>query len=55
MIETDSPFLAPYPMRGKKNEPSYIIYTLNKLASIKNINIKDLDKITTKNFNKFFF
>ena len=55
MIETDSPFLAPDPMRGKKNEPSYIIYTLNKLASIKNINIKDLDKITTKNFNKLFF
>ena len=55
MIETDSPFLAPDPMRGKKNEPSYIIYTLNKLASIKNINIEDLDKITTKNFNKLFF
>ena len=55
MIETDSPFLAPVPMRGKKNEPSYITHTLNRLASIKNINIEDLDKITTKNFNKLFF
>ena len=37
LIETDSPFLAPVPMRGKKNEPSYIQYTLNHLAKIKEI------------------
>ena len=55
MVETDSPFLAPDPMRGKKNEPSYIIHTLNKLALIKNINVQKLDNITTKNFNKLFF
>ena len=35
LIETDSPFLAPAPMRGKENEPSYIIYTLKKLAELK--------------------
>ena len=55
LIETDSPFLAPVPMRGKKNEPSYIQYTLDKLADLKNINKSKLDKITTNNFNKLFF
>ena len=37
LIETDSPFLSPVPMRGKKNEPSFIKYTLEKLALLKNI------------------
>ena len=55
LIETDSPFLALSPMRGKKNEPSYIKYTLEKLAVIKKISFKNLDKITTDNFNKLFF
>ena len=55
LIETDSPFLAPFPMRGKKNEPSFIKYTLEKLAFIKEINSKQLDSITTKNFNDLFF
>ena len=55
LIETDSPFLAPSPMRGKKNEPSYIKYILEKLASLKKIDKFQLDKITTDNFNKLFF
>ncbi len=55
LIETDSPFLSPIPMRGKKNEPSYIKYTLNKLAQIKNMDSKKIDITTTKNFNKLFF
>ncbi len=55
LIETDSPFLAPVPMRGKKNEPSFVKYTLNKLSMIKNIDELELDKITTKNFNRLFF
>jgi len=55
LIETDSPFLAPVPMRGKKNEPSYIKYTLKKLSEIKNIDVHELDKITTNNFNRLFF
>ena len=55
LIETDSPFLAPVPMRGKKNEPSFVKYTLNKLSTIKNIDVLKLDKITTKNFNRLFF
>jgi len=55
LIETDSPFLAPVPNRGKKNEPSFIEFTAAKLAEIKNISKSDLVKITTNNFNKLFF
>jgi len=55
LIETDSPFLAPVPMRGKRNEPSFIKYTLKKLSELKNIDEKKLDKITTDNFNNLFF
>ncbi len=55
LIETDSPFLAPVPKRGKKNEPSYIDFTATKLAEIKNIPKKELIQKTTNNFNKLFF
>ena len=55
LIETDSPFLAPVPNRGKKNEPSFIDFTANKLAEIKNISKSKLIEITTDNFNKLFF
>ena len=54
LIETDSPFLAPIPMRGKKNEPSFIKYTLEKLSTIKEITVEKMSKITTDNFNKLF-
>ena len=55
LVETDSPFLAPVPMRGKKNEPSFIKYTLKKLADIKNIDVSEMVSMTTKNFNNLFF
>ena len=55
LIETDSPFLAPVPKRGKKNEPSFIDYTAKKLAEIKNISKSEIVKITTNNFNNLFF
>jgi len=54
LIETDSPFLAPIPMRGKKNEPCYIKFTAEKLAFIKKLSFKEIDKITTNNFNFLF-
>ena len=54
LIETDSPFLAPIPMRVKKNEPSFIKYTLAKLSDLKSIKFEDLDQITTNNFEKLF-
>ena len=54
LIETDSPYLAPVPNRGKKNEPSFVKYTAEKLADIKEISLSDLIKNTTFNFNKLF-
>ncbi|MDC0397376.1 TatD family hydrolase [Candidatus Pelagibacter sp.] len=55
LIETDSPFLAPVPNRGKKNEPSFINYTAQKLADIKSISKSEIANLTTNNFNKLFF
>ena len=54
LIETDSPFLAPIPMRGKKNEPSFIKYTLEKLSSIKEKSPKEMSILTSNNFNQLF-
>ena len=54
LIETDSPFLAPVPNRGKKNEPSFIDFTAQKLADLKNISKSQLIKITCNNFNELF-
>ena len=55
LIETDSPFLAPIPMRGKKNEPSFIKYTSKKLAELKSLTFNQISEITTNNFNNLFF
>ena len=46
--------MAPSPYRGKSNEPSYIIHTVEKLSQIKNISTKDVMKITSDNFFKIF-
>jgi TatD DNase family protein len=54
LIETDSPFLAPEPNRGKKNEPSFIKYTAKKLAEIKKISNDEIIKVTSSNFNTLF-
>lgn len=54
LVETDSPYLTPSPNRGKSNEPSYIIHTVEKLSQIKNISTKDVMKITSDNFFKIF-
>ena len=54
LIETDSPYLAPEPMRGRKNEPSYIKHTLEKLAVIKNVDVDKIDRVTSQNFNILF-
>ena len=54
LVETDSPFLAPIPMRGKKNEPSFVKYTLEKLSILKKKTDQEMSDLTTKNFNKLF-
>ena len=54
LIETDSPYLAPVPNRGKQNEPSFVKYTAQKLADIKKISNFELVKNTTFNFKNLF-
>mgnify|MGYP001311346791 CR=1 FL=1 len=54
LVETDSPYLAPDPYRGKVNEPSYIVHTVEKLAQIKKIEKKIIVEKTTKNFKTLF-
>ena len=54
LIETDSPFLAPEPNRGKKNEPSFIKYTAEKLAQIKEVSYEELINATSLNFKTLF-
>ncbi len=54
LVETDSPYLAPEPLRGKSNEPSYIIHTVKFLSKLKNISFDDFSKITSSNFIKLF-
>jgi TatD DNase family protein len=54
LVETDSPFLAPIPMRGKKNEPSFIRYTVAKLAQLKEKSVDQIVNLTTNNFNQLF-
>ena len=49
LLETDSPFLAPTPFRGKRNESAYINLVANRLSQIKNIDRKEIAKITTQN------
>ncbi len=54
LVETDAPYLAPEPLRGKSNEPSFIIHTVKFLAKLKNISFEKFSKITTDNFFKLF-
>ena len=54
VLETDAPYLAPVPYRGKRNEPSYIINVAEKLAAIKNTAVEEIEKITTANAQKLF-
>ena len=54
LVETDSPYLAPVPLRGKPNEPSYIVHTVRFLSSLKKISYDEFSKITTKNFFELF-
>ena len=54
LIETDSPYLTPVPNRGKNNEPSFIKFTAEKLANIKEISKENLINTTSSNFNTLF-
>lgn len=54
MLETDCPYLAPVPHRGKRNEPTYVSYVCEKIAEIKQISAKKMEEITTENAIRFF-
>lgn len=54
VLETDAPYLAPVPYRGKRNESSYMIEVAKKIAEIKNISLEDVDRLTTENAMKCF-
>ena len=54
LVETDSPYLAPVPLRGKSNEPSYIIHTVKFLSDLKKISFNDFSEITSNNFFNLF-
>ncbi len=54
LIETDSPYLAPVPYRGKSNEPAYVAYVAECIAELKGLSTKEVAKITTHNFFTLF-
>ena len=54
MVETDAPYVAPAPYRGKRNEPAYVIEVAKKLAEIKGISFEEVCEQTTENVKKVF-
>lgn len=54
LVETDAPFLAPIPVRGRRNEPSFVLHTAERLAQIKDISYEKLAQITSDNFFRLF-
>ena len=54
LIETDSPFLAPIPYRGRRNEPAYVIETARAIAELRGIDAEELGKTTSQNFKRLF-
>ncbi len=54
LVETDAPFLAPIPYRGKRNEPAYVVRTLEALAGLRGIPVEEADRVTTDNARRLF-
>lgn len=54
LVETDAPYLAPMPYRGKRNEPGYTRYVVEKLAELRNLPFEEVAKITQENAHKLF-
>ena len=49
LVETDCPYLAPQPVRGKRNEPAYVAHTATLLAQLKGVSVSEIEKATTQN------
>jgi len=54
LIETDCPYLTPIPYRGKRNEPAYVVEVARCLATLHDVSIEEMARITGENFNRFF-
>ena len=54
LIETDCPYLTPIPYRGKRNEPAYVVEVARCLAGLHGVDIEEIGRITSENFNRFF-
>jgi len=54
LIETDSPYLAPVPYRGKSNQPAYVVQVAEKIAELRDIDVEEVAEITTKNYYNLF-
>jgi TatD DNase family protein len=54
LIETDSPFLAPVPYRGKRNEPAYVVEVARQIAELRGLSREDIGRQTSENFRRFF-
>lgn len=54
LVETDCPFLAPHPFRGKRNEPAYVRLVAEKIAELREISIEEIERLTTDNANRLF-
>ena len=54
LIETDCPYLAPHPYRGKRNEPSYVKLVAEQIAELKGISFEEVARVTTENANRLF-
>ncbi len=54
LVETDAPYLAPMPHRGKRNEPAYVKHTAEMLAEVKGVSLEEITSITTDNFFRLF-
>lgn len=54
LIETDSPYLAPLPHRGKRNEPAFVLETARKLGELRKLSMEEIGQQTSRNFYNFF-
>jgi TatD DNase family protein len=53
LVETDCPFLAPVPYRGKRNEPAYVVEVARCIAELRGVEVEEVARVSTENFKRF--